>query len=62
MSDDLLIKYKNIPSNHIFIIENKELLNDELINELINYINTTNNFSIEKWDVNKNVNCKYVTK
>ena len=46
MSDDLLIKYKNIPSNHIFIIENKELLNDELINELINYINTTNNFSI----------------
>jgi hypothetical protein len=60
MSDDLLIKYKNIPQNNIFIIENKDLLNDELCNELINYIETTNNFSIEKWDVNKNVNCKYI--
>jgi hypothetical protein len=60
MSNDLLIKYKNIPSNQIFIIENKDLLNDELINELINYIDTTNNFSIEKWETNRNVNCKYV--
>jgi hypothetical protein len=60
MSDDLLITYKNIPQNNIFIIENKNLLNNELCNELINYINTTDNFSIEKWDVNKNVNCKYI--
>jgi hypothetical protein len=60
MFDDLLIKYKNIPSNQIFIIENKELLNDELINKLINYIDTTKNFNIEKWETNRHVNCKYV--
>jgi hypothetical protein len=55
-----IIKIKNIPQNNIFIIENNELITNDLCNELINYINTTNNFSIEKWDVNRNVNCKYI--
>jgi hypothetical protein len=55
-----IIKTKNIPQNNIFIIENNELITNDLCNELINYINTTNNFSIEKWDVNRNVNCKYI--
>jgi hypothetical protein len=55
-----IIKIKNIPQNNIFIFENNELITNDLCNELINYINTTNNFSIEKWDVNRNVNCKYI--
>jgi len=55
-----IIQTKKIPSNHIFIIENNELINNDLCDELINYINTTNNFNIEKWDFEKNVNCKYV--
>ena len=57
---DNLIKLKNTPKNNIFIFENKELINDELCNELINYINTTNDYKIEKWEINQNVNCKYI--
>jgi hypothetical protein len=58
--DNNFIKIKNIPQNQIFVFENKDLLNDELCNEFINYINTTNEYKIEKWEPNQNVNCKYV--
>ena len=53
-------KINNIPKNQIFIFENKELITDELCYELINYIDTTDNYEIEKWEKNRNVNCKYV--
>jgi hypothetical protein len=58
---DNLIKFKNIPKNNIFIFENKELINNELCDELITFINTTDDFKIEKWEYNRNVNCKYIT-
>lgn len=58
MIDDL-IKCKNIPQNNIFLFENKELITNELCDELINYINTTYH-DIEKWGPGHNVNCKYV--
>lgn len=58
MSND---KINNIPKNHIFIFENKELITDELCTELINYIDTTPDYEIEKWERNRNVNCKYIT-
>ena len=54
-----ITKTKN-PHNNIFIIENKELISDELCNELINYIDSTTEFKIEKWGLNQNVNCKYI--
>ena len=55
-----ITQLKKIPSNQIFILENSELISDELCKELINYINTTDNFDIEKWESNRNVNCKYI--
>ena len=55
-----ITKITKIPPNNIFIIENKELISDELCNELINYINKTNDYKIEQWGLNRNVNCKYI--
>ena len=55
-----ITKITKIPPNNIFIIENKELIRDELCNDLINYINKTNDYKIEKWELNRNVNCKYI--
>ena len=55
-----ITKITKIPPNNIFIIENKELISHELCNELINYINKTNDYKIEKWELNRNVNCKYI--
>lgn len=53
-----LTKYK--PSNGIFILENNELITNKLCDELINYINETDNSHIEKWTNQTNVNCKYI--
>ena len=54
------MQIKNIPQNQIFIIENNELITDDLCNELIDYINNTNDYGIEEWGNKQNVNCKYV--
>jgi hypothetical protein len=56
----LNIKKLQNNQNNIFIIENTELLTNELCNKLINYIETTNDYQIEKWGERQNVNCKYV--
>ena len=55
-----ITKITKIPHNNIFIIENKELISNELCNELINYIDSATEFKIEKWGLHKNVNCKYI--
>ena len=47
-------------SNNIFILENKELITEEFCEELINWINKTEDYQIEKWESNRNVNCKYI--
>ena len=51
---------KKFPSNNIFIFENN-IFSNELSEKLIDYIDSTTEFKIEKWGVNTNVNCKYVT-
>lgn len=56
-----ITKIQQIPTNNIFIFENTELINDQFCNELINYINSTTEFGIEKWGINTNVNCKYIS-
>ena len=58
--NDNIMQIKNIPQNQIFIIENNELITDDLCNELIDYINNTNDYGIEEWGNKQNVNCKYV--
>ena len=58
--NDNIMQIKNIPQNQIFIIENNELITDDLCNELIDYINNTNDYGIEEWGNKRNVNCKYV--
>lgn len=53
-------KINNIPKNQIFLFENKELITDELCKEFINYIDNSSYYEIEKWETNRNVNCKYI--
>lgn len=47
-------------NNGIFILENDNLISDELCDELINYIDNIKTNNIEKWNINTNVNCKYI--
>jgi len=48
------------PSNNIFLIDCQHLLTDDFCEKLINYINDTDIFQIEKVGFLKNVICKYV--
>jgi hypothetical protein len=58
MPENKEISYKL--SNGILIFENKDLITNDLCDELINYINKLDNANIEKWGINTNVNCKFV--
>jgi hypothetical protein len=55
-----IININNKITNNIFILNNYELITNNLCNELIKYIDNSENYNIEKWKQNTNVNCKYI--